>query len=82
MARVLLSNTDLARAFSAWDLLFALVLALGVVAAAAGVVLVAAVVLAVGEVAYAGGRTSPSLLSFWLKVWFVPFIPVDLVARA
>lgn len=80
---MLLSNTDLARAFSAWDLLFALVLALGVVAAAAGVVmLVAAVVLAVGEVAYAGGRTSPSLLSFWLKVWFVPFIPVDLVARA
>lgn len=62
---MLLSNTDLALAFSAWDLLFALVLVLGV-----GVVAVAVVVvlLGAGEVAYAGGRTSPSLLSFWLNV--------------
>lgn len=60
---MLLSNTDLALAFSAWDLLFALVLVLGV-----GVVAVAVVVLlGAGEVAYAG-RTSPSLLSFWLNV--------------
>lgn len=60
---MLLSNTDLALAFSAWDLLFALVLVLGV-----GVVAVVVVLLGAGEVAYAGGRTSPSLLSFWLNV--------------
>lgn len=57
---MLLSNTDLALAFSAWDLLFALVLVLGVA-------VVVVVLLGAGEVAYAG-RTSPSLLSFWLNV--------------
>lgn len=65
---MLLSNTDLALAFSAWDLLFALVLVLGVGVVAVVVVLVGVVVLlGAGEVAYAG-RTSPSLLSFWLNV--------------
>lgn len=63
---MLLSNTDLALAFSAWDLLFALVLVLGVGVVAVVVVLVV-VLLGAGEVAYAG-RTSPSLLSFWLNV--------------
>lgn len=63
---MLLSNTDLALAFSAWDLLFALVLVLGV-GVMAVVVVGVVVLLGAGEVAYAG-RTSPSLLSFWLNV--------------